>query len=106
MDGEPCTTYIGPDGSGHYVKWFITESNTGHAINLRSVLPLTKVIGLDAEELHRVFSDWNRGELDSYLIEITADIFTKIDEETGHPSWMSFWTRPGKGRANGRAKHP
>ena len=40
---------------------------------------------LNAEELHEVFAEWNKGELDSYLIEITADIFTKIDEETGKP---------------------
>src|SRR5690606_7807695 len=43
------------------------------------------VLGMDAKELHEVFSEWNKGELDSYLIEITADIFTKVDEETGKP---------------------
>jgi len=43
------------------------------------------VLGLEAKELHEVFAEWNKGELDSYLIEITADIFTKIDEETGKP---------------------
>ena len=46
---------------------------------------MKNVLGLDAEELHEVFAEWNKGELDSYLIEITADIFTKIDEETGKP---------------------
>ena len=46
---------------------------------------LKHILGLSAEELHEVFSEWNRGELDSYLIEITADIFTKIDDETGKP---------------------
>jgi 6-phosphogluconate dehydrogenase len=46
---------------------------------------LKNVLGLDAKELHEVFSEWNKGELDSYLIEITADIFTKVDEETGKP---------------------
>ena len=40
---------------------------------------------MDAQELHEVFAEWNKGELDSYLIEITAEIFTKIDEETGQP---------------------
>src|SRR5690625_4412157 len=43
------------------------------------------VLGLEEKELHEVFAEWNKGELDSYLIEITADIFTKIDEETGKP---------------------
>ncbi len=46
---------------------------------------LKNVLGLDAKQLHSVFKEWNEGELDSYLIEITADIFTKIDEETGEP---------------------
>lgn len=46
---------------------------------------LKNVLGLTAEELHEVFAEWNKGELDSYLIEITADIFTKVDEETGKP---------------------
>lgn len=46
---------------------------------------LKHVLGLNAQELHEVFAEWNKGELDSYLIEITADIFTKIDEETGKP---------------------
>ena len=43
------------------------------------------VLGLEAQELHEVFAEWNKGELDSYLIEITADIFTKVDDETGKP---------------------
>jgi 6-phosphogluconate dehydrogenase len=46
---------------------------------------LKHVLGMDAAELHEVFADWNKGELNSYLIEITADIFTKIDDETGKP---------------------
>jgi 6-phosphogluconate dehydrogenase len=46
---------------------------------------LKNVLGLSAQEFHEVFSEWNKGELDSYLIEITADIFTKVDEETGKP---------------------
>ena len=44
---------------------------------------LKNVLGLETDELHEVFAEWNKGELDSYLIEITADIFTKKDEETG-----------------------
>ena len=43
------------------------------------------LLGLSAEELHEVFAEWNKGELDSYLIEITADIFKKYDDETGKP---------------------
>src|SRR5699024_170471 len=43
------------------------------------------ILGPDAQKLHDVFTEWNKGELDSYLIEITADIFAKVDEETGKP---------------------
>src|SRR5690606_39416556 len=46
---------------------------------------LKNILGMDARELHEVFAEWNRGELDSYLIEITSDIFTKTDPETGRP---------------------
>lgn len=86
VDGEPCTTYIGPDGSGHYVKMVHNGIEYGDMqLICEAYFLLKNVLGLDAEELQRVFSHWNRGELDSYLIEITADIFAKIDEETGRP---------------------
>ncbi|CAM3797666.1 NADP-dependent phosphogluconate dehydrogenase [Mesobacillus zeae] len=86
VDGEPCTTYIGPDGAGHYVKMVHNGIEYGDMQLISEAYFLLKnVLGLNAEELHSVFADWNKGELDSYLIEITADIFTKIDEETGKP---------------------
>ncbi|PGL71101.1 NADP-dependent phosphogluconate dehydrogenase [Bacillus sp. AFS055030] len=86
VNNEPCTTYIGPDGAGHYVKMVHNGIEYGDMQLISEAYFLLKnVLGLSAEELHRVFSDWNKGELDSYLIEITADIFTKTDEETGKP---------------------
>jgi len=86
VDGEPCTTYIGPDGAGHYVKMVHNGIEYGDMQLISEAYFLLKnVLGLTADELHNVFSDWNKGELDSYLIEITADIFTKTDEETGKP---------------------
>lgn len=86
VDGEPCTTYIGPDGAGHYVKMVHNGIEYGDMQLIAEAYFLLKhVLGLDAQELHEVFAEWNKGELDSYLIEITADIFTKIDEETGKP---------------------
>ncbi|WP_027407695.1 NADP-dependent phosphogluconate dehydrogenase [Anoxybacillus tepidamans] len=86
VDGEPCTTYIGPDGAGHYVKMVHNGIEYGDMQLIAEAYFLLKhVLGLNAQELHEVFAEWNRGELDSYLIEITADIFTKIDEETGKP---------------------
>ncbi|KAB2333782.1 NADP-dependent phosphogluconate dehydrogenase [Bacillus mesophilum] len=86
VNGEPCTTYIGPDGAGHYVKMVHNGIEYGDMQLISEAYFLLKnVLGLDADELHEVFADWNKGELDSYLIEITADIFTKKDEETGKP---------------------
>jgi 6-phosphogluconate dehydrogenase len=86
VDGEPCTTYIGPDGAGHYVKMVHNGIEYGDMQLIAEAYFLLKhVLGLSAQELHEVFAEWNKGELNSYLIEITADIFTKIDEETGKP---------------------
>ncbi|OCA90712.1 phosphogluconate dehydrogenase (NADP(+)-dependent, decarboxylating) [Bacillus sp. FJAT-27225] len=86
VNGDPCTTYIGPDGAGHYVKMVHNGIEYGDMQLISEAYFLLKhVLGLSAQELHEVFSEWNKGELDSYLIEITADIFTKIDEETGKP---------------------
>ncbi|MGM0941844.1 MAG: NADP-dependent phosphogluconate dehydrogenase [Bacillota bacterium] len=86
VDGAACTTYIGPDGAGHYVKMVHNGIEYGDMQLISEAYYILKhVLGLDADELHEVFSEWNKGELDSYLIEITADIFTKKDEDTGQP---------------------
>lgn len=84
VNGEPCCTYIGPDGAGHYVKMVHNGIEYGDMQLICEAYQLLKdVLGLGAEELHSIFAEWNRGELDSYLIEITADIFLKKDSETG-----------------------
>ena len=86
VDGDACCTYIGPDGAGHYVKMVHNGIEYGDMQLISEAYFLLKnVLGLSAAELHEIFAEWNKGELDSYLIEITADIFTKIDEETGKP---------------------
>ncbi|WP_404348370.1 NADP-dependent phosphogluconate dehydrogenase [Sutcliffiella horikoshii] len=86
VEGDACCTYIGPDGAGHYVKMVHNGIEYGDMQLISEAYFLLKnVLGLSAQELHEVFSEWNKGELDSYLIEITADIFTKVDEETGKP---------------------
>ncbi len=86
VSGDPCCTYIGPDGAGHYVKMVHNGIEYGDMQLICEAYHLLKdVVGADAAELHQIFAEWNRGELDSYLIEITADIFTKIDDETGKP---------------------
>ncbi|WP_413376427.1 NADP-dependent phosphogluconate dehydrogenase [Alkalihalobacillus sp. 1P02AB] len=86
VDGEPCSTYIGPNGAGHYVKMVHNGIEYGDMqLISEAYFILKNLLGLEANELHEVFAEWNKGELDSYLIEITADIFTKVDEETGKP---------------------
>jgi 6-phosphogluconate dehydrogenase len=86
VNGDPCCTYIGPDGAGHYVKMVHNGIEYGDMqLISEAYYLLKKVLKMDAQELHQVFAEWNKGELDSYLIEITADIFTKIDHETGQP---------------------
>lgn len=86
VDGDPCVTYIGPNGAGHFVKMVHNGIEYGDMqLIAEAYFILKHVLGMDANELHEVFTEWNKGELDSYLIEITADIFTKVDEETGKP---------------------
>lgn len=86
VDGDSCSTYIGPSGAGHYVKMVHNGIEYGDMqLIAESYFILKHALGLTFEELHEVFKDWNQGELDSYLIEITADIFTKKDDETNQP---------------------
>src|SRR5438874_12547885 len=86
VDDGPCVTYIGPGGAGHYVKMVHNGIEYGDMQLIAESYDLLKhVAGLDAPQLQRLFAEWNRGELQSYLIEITSDIFGKIDEETGEP---------------------
>ncbi len=84
VNGEPCVTYIGPRGAGHYVKMVHNGIEYGDMQLIAEAYDiLHRGLGLGNAELHEVFAEWNRGELESYLIEITADIFSKTDAETG-----------------------
>lgn len=86
VDNQPCCTYIGTDGAGHYVKMVHNGIEYGDMqLICEAYSLLQNVLGLTNEELHEVFSEWNKGELNSYLIEITSDIFKKVDLETGRP---------------------
>ncbi|MEC0237215.1 NADP-dependent phosphogluconate dehydrogenase [Paenibacillus kribbensis] len=86
VNGDPCCTYIGPDGAGHYVKMVHNGIEYGDMQLIGEAYHLLKsILNVSAEELHEIFTEWNKGELDSYLIEITADIFSKYDPETGKP---------------------
>jgi len=86
VNSDPCCTYIGPDGAGHYVKMVHNGIEYGDMQLICEAYQLLKdVLGLSTDELHGIFTEWNKGELDSYLIEITADIFSQKDPETGKP---------------------
>ena len=80
----PCCEWVGEDGAGHYVKMVHNGIEYGDMqLICEAYFLLREGAGLDNEELYRVFRDWNEGELSSYLVEITRDIFTVRDPETG-----------------------
>ena len=86
VDGEPCCRYMGPDGAGHYVKMVHNGIEYGDMQLICEAYAILKnVLGLEAEELADIFAKWNQGALESYLIEITANIFRKKDPDTGKP---------------------
>jgi 6-phosphogluconate dehydrogenase len=86
VDGEPCCRYMGPDGAGHYVKMVHNGIEYGDMQLICEAYAILKdVAGLNAEQLAETFSKWNKGDLDSYLIDITSQIFRKIDPDTGKP---------------------
>jgi 6-phosphogluconate dehydrogenase len=87
VDDGPCVTYIGPGGSGHYVKMVHNGIEYGDMQLIAEAYDLLKnVAGLDHTQLHQVFSEWNTtDELNSFLIEITANIFPYIDPDTKKP---------------------
>ena len=85
-DGEPCVAYMGPRGAGHYVKMVHNGIEYGDMQLIAEVYDLLhRGAGVPPAELADIFDEWNRGDLQSYLIEITAKIFRQIDPETGRP---------------------
>ena len=81
-DGTPCCDWVGEDGAGHYVKMVHNGIEYGDMQLICEAYDLLKHgLGLTADELAQVFTDWNKGELDSYLIEISSQIFAKKDED-------------------------
>jgi 6-phosphogluconate dehydrogenase len=86
VDGEPCCRYMGTGGAGHYVKMVHNGIEYGDMqLICEGYAILRDVLGLNADELHEVFDTWNKGDLDSFLIEITANIFRRKDPETSKP---------------------
>ncbi len=85
-DGTPCCDWVGSDGAGHYVKMVHNGIEYGDMQMISEAYFLMKhLLGMTPAEMHQVFAEWNKGELDSYLIEITRDILAYVDEETGQP---------------------
>lgn len=85
-DDGACTTYVGPDGAGHFVKMVHNGIEYGDMqLIAESYDILRRVLGLEASELADTFAEWNKGALDSYLIQITAEVLRVKDEETGRP---------------------
>ncbi|NLK69590.1 MAG: decarboxylating NADP(+)-dependent phosphogluconate dehydrogenase [Clostridiaceae bacterium] len=84
-DGSPCCDWVGEDGAGHFVKMVHNGIEYGDMQLICEAYHLMKdLLGMSADEMHEVFKEWNEGELDSYLIEITRDILAFKDED-GEP---------------------
>jgi 6-phosphogluconate dehydrogenase len=86
VDGEPCCAYIGPDGAGHYVKMVHNGIEYADMQLIAEAYDLLRHgIGLSVEDIARIFDEWNTGDLESFLIEITGKVLAKTDEATGGP---------------------
>lgn len=83
VEGEPCVTHIGTGGAGHYVKMIHNGIEYGDMQLICEAYNIFKAAGFTPAELATVFTDWNNGDLESYLIQITAKIFEQNDPETG-----------------------
>ncbi len=86
VDGTPCCTYVGPDGAGHYVKMVHNGIEYADIQLIAEAYDLLRhVAGLDVPAIARTFEEWNSGDLESFLVEITAKVLAKTDERTGGP---------------------
>lgn len=85
VDGEPCCTYIGADGAGHFVKMVHNGIEYADMQFIGEAYELLKALGLSADEMADTFASWNEGDLDSYLIEITSEVLRQKDAKTGKP---------------------
>ena len=86
VDGEPCSTYVGPDGAGHFVKMVHNGIEYADMQLIAEAYDLLRQgLGASAPEIAEIFAQWNQGDLESFLIEITADILSHTDPKTGKP---------------------
>ena len=85
-DNEPCCAYLGPGGAGHFVKTVHNGIEYGDMqLISEAYFLMRELLDMSAPEIGEVFREWNQGELESYLIEITAEILSRVDEHTGRP---------------------
>ncbi|NLT29905.1 MAG: NADP-dependent phosphogluconate dehydrogenase, partial [Propionibacterium sp.] len=84
-ENEPCCTYIGTDGAGHFVKMVHNGIEYADMQFIAEAYDVLRAAGLSVSEIADVFADWNTGDLDSFLIEITAEVLRQVDERTGQP---------------------
>jgi len=82
---EPCCTYIGTDGAGHFVKMVHNGIEYADMQLIGEAYELLKGVGLSATEAADVFAQWNTGDLDSYLVQITSEVLRQVDAKTGKP---------------------
>jgi 6-phosphogluconate dehydrogenase len=85
VDGEPCCAWMGPDGAGHLVKMVHNGIEYADMQFIAEAYDVLTAAGLSAAEIADVFREWNTGELDSFLVEITADVLAQVDARTGKP---------------------
>ena len=85
VDATPCCDWVGSDGAGHYVKMTHNGIEYGDMQLICEAYSLMQAIGMTAPEMAQAFAEWNKGDLDSYLVDITAQILAKVDPETGKP---------------------
>ncbi len=85
-DGQPCVGYVGARGAGHYVKMVHNGIEYGDMQLIAETYDLfSRGLGMGAKEISDIFAEWNRGDLKSYLVEITADVLAQMDPETNRP---------------------
>ncbi|HLV03849.1 NADP-dependent phosphogluconate dehydrogenase [uncultured Georgenia sp.] len=84
-DGEPCCVHIGPDGAGHFVKMVHNGIEYADMQFIAEAYDILRSAGIEPAELAEIFEEWNSGDLDSYLIEITAEVLRHVDAATGRP---------------------
>jgi 6-phosphogluconate dehydrogenase len=83
VDGEPCCAWMGPDGAGHFVKMVHNGIEYADMQFIAEAYDVLSAAGMSAAEVADVFREWNSGELDSFLVEITAEVLDRVDPGTG-----------------------